>query len=114
MKQINFSKWAVVMTFFLSSLSFAQVELKGRVINENDQTIPGAKITIEGTTSTVDANNEGVFVIKSQVNEGALVVTKKGFVMAKVKFAATNALLDLGTIVLIAQSTSIDLAMTFD
>jgi iron complex outermembrane recepter protein len=108
MKQINFSKWAVVMTFFLSSLSFAQVELKGRVINENDQPIPGAKITIEGTSSTVDANNEGVFVIKSQVNDGALAVTKKGFVMAKVKFAATNALLDLGTIVLIAQSTSID------
>ncbi len=108
MKQINFSKWAVVMTFFLSSLSFAQVELKGRVINENDQPIPGAKIAIEGLSSTVDSNNDGSFVIKSPTNEGAIVVSSKLYMIAKIKFSATTANFDFGTIVLTAKSISID------
>ena len=108
MKYVFLSKWAFVLTLFVSSMSFAQVELKGRVINENDQPIPGAKIAIEGLSSIVDSNNDGSFVIKSPTNEGAIVVSTKLYMIAKIKFSATAANVDFGTIVLTAKSTSID------
>lgn len=108
MKYVFLSKWAFVLTMLMSSMSFAQVELKGRVINENDQPIPGAKIAIEGLSSIVDSNNDGSFVIKSPTNEGAIVVSTKLYMIAKIKFSATAANVDFGTIVLTAKSTSID------
>lgn len=108
MKYVLLSKWAFVLTLLMSSMSYAQVELKGRVINENDQPIPGAKITIEGLSSTIDSNSDGFFVIKSQSNEGAIVVSSKLYMIAKIKFTATAANFDFGTIVLTAKSTSID------
>ena len=85
MKYVFLSKWAFVLTMLMSSMSFAQVELKGRVINENDQPIPGAKIAIEGLSSIVDSNNDGSFVIKSPTNEGAIVVSTKLYMIAKIK-----------------------------
>ena len=60
--------WILLAVFCLTMPSFAQIVIKGRVTDAgNNQTLPGATITIKGTTegTTTDINGNYAITVKS-------------------------------------------------
>ena len=83
----NYSKKYLLLCAFLmmSVMAFAQKgSIKGKVLDETSQPLPGASVSIDGTTlgATTDAN--GNYTIAS-VNPGNYTLTAKyiGYVPAK-------------------------------
>ncbi len=55
-------KLIVFLLFFISSISFAQI-VKGKVVDQNNQPLPGANIYFDGTTIATIADGNGNFTL---------------------------------------------------
>jgi hypothetical protein len=107
MKKIMFKSLALLLLVFVGTHAFSQVSVKGRVITENDQSISGASITIEGTSFSVESDDNGFFVITSASTDGTLLISKNLFTNLKLKFDASSNVVDLGAIILFTKAVSI-------
>lgn len=58
--------------------------VRGRVTNENGQPIPGATITIKGTTKGTAADNNGNFVLADVPENAVLVISSIGYVSQEI------------------------------
>lgn len=72
-----------------------QLNVKGRIINAQGKPIPGARVAVQGTATSVLTNNNGTFAISNVASTAALVISFKGYVTKRV-----NASADLNNIVL--------------
>jgi len=65
----NWQKLLALFVIFLFTFStvFAQVQIKGKVIDKDGIPIPGVNIVIEGTTIGTITNNDGMFSIQAKV-----------------------------------------------
>ncbi|WP_228462557.1 carboxypeptidase-like regulatory domain-containing protein [Mucilaginibacter ginsenosidivorans] len=93
----NYSKKYLLLCAFLmmSVMAFAQKgSIKGKVLDETNQPLPGASVSIDGTTlgATTDAN--GNYTIAS-VNPGNYTLTAKyiGYVSSKQTIAVGSSVL---------------------
>ena len=59
---------SLFFSFTLTQLTFSQVEISGKVIDQDGEPIVGATIIVKGTTTGVITNVEGEYTI--QANEG--------------------------------------------
>jgi TonB-linked SusC/RagA family outer membrane protein len=72
--------FTLIFSFFLlSSISAFAQEVKGRVVDENDEPIPGVSIIIEGTTTGVISDIDGIYSLKTTENNFVLLFSYIGF-----------------------------------
>ncbi len=61
-KLINMNKFLLFFLLFISSISFAQI-VKGKVVDQNNQPLPGSNIYFDGTTIATIADENGNFLL---------------------------------------------------
>lgn len=75
MRKIVFLSWILLC----SVMAFAQTRtITGKVVNPAGEPIPGASVTIKGTTSGVSANATGIFSINAKTGD-VLVITSTNY-----------------------------------
>ena len=82
----NIALWLLFFTSFLS----AQEEIKGKIVDENNQPLLGANVfwqnTATGTTSDIDGN----FTLKKSNESDNLVVSYIGYKTKKITITSTD------------------------
>lgn len=89
-KKITFLKnlWVILMLF--SVVSFAQKNtIKGKVIDENGEALPGASITVKSKAIGTSTNSEGTYSIATEGNE-TLVFSALGYESQEIKINNRN------------------------
>jgi hypothetical protein len=62
-----------------SGALFSQVTSTGKVIDENQQPLPGATVVIKGTTTGVSTDFDGVFTLEHALGENTVLVSYIGY-----------------------------------
>lgn len=92
--------------FMVASLGFSQTTVNGKVVDQNDQPVPGANIVIEGKAIGTTTDFDGNFILEtSEVPPFQLKITSIGYSGAMQEVAENNATL---TIVLNETQTFLD------
>src|SRR6476646_5814673 len=87
--------------------SFAQEKITGKVIDGvTKEGLPGASVTIEGTTSGTTTNVDGEFSLATSSSSVKLIVNYIGYKTKEVVVSNIKGVKDLGSISLEATSTS--------
>lgn len=68
-----------IALLFFSTAIFAQVAVQGKVTDNNNVPLPGATVTIKGTTSGTSTNAEGNFTISVPNQQAVLVFSSVGY-----------------------------------
>ncbi len=101
----NFKNVLAVVLFMMGATLFAQTNLSGKVVDENNQPLPGADIIVVGTTQGSSSDFDGNFTFDTNETSGTISVGFMGYVTKKITFnGATN----FGTVKLNASSESLD------
>ena len=74
---------------------FAQIDVSGKLVDENGQPIAGATIRVKGSSLATNSENDGSFLLKNVAENAVLEISYIGFLTKELK-----ALTQLGTIVL--------------
>jgi TonB-linked SusC/RagA family outer membrane protein len=69
---------------------FANIDVSGRVIDNEDKGLPGARITIKGTNRSVASDGNGRFMINDVDEKATLVITYVGFTPREIKADAAQ------------------------
>src|SRR4051794_3040032 len=77
---------SIFLLFFVSSITYAQNNLlvKGRITTETGEPIPGASVTVKGSTNGVTTNDNGAFEINAPAR-ATLVVSSVGYAPQEIK-----------------------------
>ena len=62
-----------VIFVFSCSLSFAQTPVRGKVTDQDGNTLPGVNIIIDGTTKGVITDFNGEFSLEAEVGQSLLI-----------------------------------------
>ncbi len=73
-----------IALLFLSTTIFAQVQVQGKVTDNNNVPLPGATVTTKGTTSGTSTNAEGNFTISVPNQQAVLVFSSVGYMTQEV------------------------------
>ncbi|MFT4757844.1 MAG: hypothetical protein ACI91R_002504, partial [Vicingaceae bacterium] len=68
----------VLAAICCSFTAFSQFTISGIVYDNNNSTLPGASVVIEGTNQGVSTTSEGTFKIEVPTNSATLVVSFLG------------------------------------
>jgi TonB-linked SusC/RagA family outer membrane protein len=82
----------IIFNLFALSSSAQTPTVKGRVVDETGQPVPGATVQVKGTSRAVSADSSGAFIIGVSTGE-VLVFTSVGYAATEIKIAGTKALL---------------------
>ena len=86
----------LIAAFLFTAVVFSQGTITGTVVDaENGSPLPGANVTVQGTTNGVAADFDGNFSIEVGQNTGTLIVSYLGYFAKKVTFTKAGS---LGTI----------------
>ena len=96
--------FSVLMLFVAGA--FAQGKVTGKVVDNDNDPLPGANIILKGTTYGVITGIDGSFKIDVPQNTGTLTISFIGFESASVKFDLSKTA-DLGSITLESDEMSI-------
>jgi len=99
---------AKMLTFvmLLGVFSYSQTTIKGKVVSENDEPIPGANVIIEGKSIGTIADFDGNFVLNtSETPPFKLVISSIGFVSSKASITQNNQKV---SVVLVEEQTRLD------
>lgn len=95
----------VIVAFLSTSIIFAQTKLTGKVVDENNQPLPGASVVVKGTSTGTSTDFDGNFTLSAPSNSGDVVVSYMGYYNKTVAFSGTK---NLGTIKLEPSAESLD------
>ena len=88
----------VILTLFLSTSSFAR-DISGVLVDGADTPLPFATITISGTTQSATSDEDGRFIIETEMEEALiLVISSLGYQRTSVKVEAGSGDVQLGKI----------------
>jgi aspartate 1-decarboxylase len=84
--QIRVQKIFLILTFIvIGKFATAQQLIKGKIVqSENGQGLPGATVTVKGTTQSKTTNAEGEFSIDAKTND-VLTVSYVGYETTEIK-----------------------------
>ncbi|MEE9362487.1 MAG: TonB-dependent receptor [Cellulophaga sp.] len=86
----------LIAAFLFTAVVFSQGSITGTVVDaENGSPLPGANVTVQGTTNGVAADFDGNFSIEVGQNTGTLVVSYLGYFTKNITFTKTGS---IGTI----------------
>ena len=94
------------LLFLMVSTVFSQGKITG-IITDGQGPLPGANVAVKGTSEGTSTDFEGIFTISSTKNAGQLIVTYIGFQNQTVNFTISNGIVNLGKIVLVANSNEL-------
>jgi len=57
----------------------APIDIKGTILNENGEPVPGATVSVKGTSKVTSTNDKGEFELKGVVPDATLIVTSVGY-----------------------------------
>ncbi len=75
----------LIMPKSASLLILMQIDVSGRIVDENGAAMPGASIKVKGTTITISSNNDGSFMLKNIDENATLVISYLGYADKEVK-----------------------------
>ncbi len=105
MKKIT--KWLLVAIVMVTSTAmFSQGKLTG-VVKDNSGPLPGANVVVAGTTVGTTTDFDGKFTLSVKTASGTLEVSFLGYKTKKVSFNISGGTVDLGTIMLEADSETL-------
>ncbi len=81
------------------------IEIRGRVMNEKGEAIPGATVAIKGTNIATQTNADGTFVINAVKSNDVLVISSVGYEANEVPLAGET---NIGDIILTQSTTKLD------
>lgn len=76
---------ALAGMLFLSMSAQAQIQVSGTVADDAGEPLPGASVTVKGTTNGVSTDFDGNYVLSNVKSDATLVVTYIGFVSQEIK-----------------------------
>ncbi|MHA4894317.1 SusC/RagA family TonB-linked outer membrane protein [Pedobacter sp. PWIIR3] len=82
---------------------FENIEVSGRIVNEDGNPLPGATIFIKGTNQSVYSSTTGYFTLKNVEEKAVIVVRSVGYLTKEL-----NAKADLGVIKLEVSNSKLD------
>ena len=90
-----------LITFLLFSATalFAQGKITG-FVKEGNTPLPGANITIEGTTVSTSSSFDGSFTLTTSQSSGNILISYLGYKSKTVPFTVSNGVANVGTILI--------------
>ncbi|MEJ2884602.1 SusC/RagA family TonB-linked outer membrane protein [Pedobacter sp. GR22-6] len=79
--------------------TFADIDVRGRILDEKGQGLPGATVKVKGSSKTTVTNSDGEFMLQGVDENAIIVMSYLGYKTAELK-----AKQDLGAITLVADS----------
>jgi outer membrane cobalamin receptor len=101
----NFKNLLFVAIFFISATVLGQTKITGTIVDETNQSLPGASVVVKGTTNGTSTDFDGKFTLNAESNSGTLVVSFIGFKSKEVAFSSSKKNL---TIQLVEDSGTLD------
>jgi len=86
-----------------SALNLDQIDIVGKVVDENGQAVSGATVTVKGTNITTFSDGRGNFILKQVQRNAVIVISFIGFDKKEI-----TAISDLGTVKLQPSSSKLD------
>ena len=102
----NFKKLLFVAILFVSTTVLGQTKITGTVVDESNQSLPGASILEKGTMNGTETDFDGKFLLNTTSNSGILVVSFIGYKTVEVSFTSTKS--DMGAIQLEEGGSTLD------
>ncbi len=92
----NFKNLLFVVMLFVSATVLGQTKITGTVVDESNQSLPGASILEKGTMNGTETDFDGKFSLTTTSNSGVLVVSFIGYKTVELSFSSTKS--NVGTI----------------
>ena len=86
----NLKNLLFVALFFISATVLGQTKITGTVVDETNQTLPGASVLEKGTTNGTETNFDGEFTLSAKSNSGVLVISFIGYKSKEVAFSSSK------------------------
>ena len=102
----NFKNLLFVAILFVSTTVLGQTKITGTVVDESNQSLPGASILEKGTMNGTETDFDGKFSLNTTSNSGILVVSFIGYKTVEVSFSSTKS--NVGTIQLEEGGSTLD------
>ena len=82
-----------IAAFLFTAVVFSQGTITGTVVDaENGSPLPGANVTVQGTTNGVAADFDGNFSIEVAQSTGTLIISYLGYISKRVTYTNTGGL----------------------
>ena len=101
----NFKNLLFVALLLVTATVLGQTKITGTIVDETNQSLPGASVVVKGTTNGTSTDFDGKFTLKAKSNSGTLVVSFIGFKSKEVAFSSSKKNL---TIQLVEDSGTLD------
>jgi len=92
----NFKNLLFVALFFVTATVLGQSKITGTIVDETNQSLPGASVMEKGTTNGTQTDFDGKFTLNAKSNSGVLVISFIGYKSKEVSFSSSKA--NLGSI----------------
>ena len=92
----NFKNLLFLVVLFVSATVLGQTKITGTVVDESNQSLPGASILEKGTMNGTETDFDGKFSLTTTSNSGVLVVSFIGYKTVELSFSSTKS--NVGTI----------------
>lgn len=106
----NFKNLLFVVVFFISATVLGQTKITGIVVDETNQSLPGASVVVKGTTNGTSTDFDGNFTLQAETASGTVVVSFIGYKSKEVSFSSSKA--NLGSIQLQEDSVLDEIVIT--
>lgn len=74
-QQMDIKRIIGLLLFFATQLTYGQYVLKGKVVDENDSPLPGARISVQNTTYGVPTNRNGEYYLEFNTPDTIIITT---------------------------------------
>ncbi|MDG1037820.1 MAG: carboxypeptidase-like regulatory domain-containing protein, partial [Polaribacter sp.] len=106
----NFKNLLFVVVFFISATVLGQTKITGVIVDETNQSLPGASVVVKGTTNGTSTDFDGKFTLQAETSSGTVVVSFIGYKSKEVSFSSSKA--NLGSIQLQEDSVLDEIVIT--
>ena len=106
----NFKNLLFVALFSISAAVLGQTKITGTIVDETNQSLPGASVLEKGTTNGAVTDFDGNFVLNAKSNSGVLVISFIGYKSKEVAFSSSKT--KLGSIQLDADASLDEIVLT--
>ena len=106
----NFKNLLFVVVFFISATVLGQTKITGIVVDETNQSLPGASVVVKGTTNGTSTDFDGKFTLRAESTSGTVVVSFIGYKSKEVNFSSSKA--NIGTVQLEEDSVLDEIVIT--
>ncbi|SOS75816.1 conserved hypothetical protein [Tenacibaculum piscium] len=106
----NLTNLVLMLLFFVTATVLGQTKLRGSVIDETGQPLPGASILVKGTANGTATDFDGKFVVNTKLKSGVIVVSFIGYVTKQITYSASKS--NVGTIKLAPSNVLDEIVIT--